>query len=321
MSIIHSTFNRVNTSYTVIESNKRNLSKVDNKSLSVVLLSRGGRPYREELVEALLQLNVCEIISMEFASKVHQNLEEETAKNEKLRFLLLKDHVSVGEVVNIGLSESIGDSVLVLWDDMKIDSKTISYRLIEKISENNCICTTPLFYDDNSNLIPTLMTPLFNKSLLKVVPLESSDSDKSLYPYQYTGIYNKELFIRLGGYDIDIKNSYWQKLDFGLRSNMWGERIVCHKSFKVSYTPKEDQVEDITPDESYRLYSLKNICVKIKKDYGVLPLRRFFSYYEKSGSSFSVALKNFLSVRKWVKINRFRFKLDAPGLTKKWDEK
>lgn len=320
MSIIHSIFNKVNTSYTVIESHS-NKDMAGDKSLSIVLLSRGGRPFRKRLLEDLLKLDICEVITLEVASKGHLNLEEETKENDKLKFLILKDEVSPGEMVNIGISEAIGSSVFVLWDDMKLDAKSISYRVFEKVLNSDNICTVPNYLDGGGNIIPTQMTPLFNKGLLKVIPLEEDGNIRSLYPYQYSGIYNREIFIRSGGYDIDIKNSYWQKLDFGLRVNMWGERIICHKSLSIVFSPKEDFVEDITPDDSYRLYCLKNISIKTKKDVGYLPTKRFFSYYEKSGSSLVQAYKTFKSVQKWVKINRFRFKFDAPELTKSWDKK
>lgn len=319
MSTIHSTFNRVNTSYTVIGAHKQSRVGEKNEGLSILLLNRGVRPFREEIIKKLLTLDIAELISIETGTGSHGSIEKECLDNEKLRFLLLKDKVSPGEMVNIGILESTGDSIMVLWDDMDIDVKSISYRVFEKIREDSIICTVPVFKTSNGETVPTFMTPLFNKGLLKVVPLDKSPDLKTLYPYEYSGIYNRELFIRLGGYDIDIKNSYWQKLDFGLRANMWGEEIKAHNSFSVFIEPGKDRMEDITPDRGYRLYSLKNLSVIIKRGTGYLPLRRFFQYYEKSGSSFNLALKTFLNVRKWVKINRFRFKFDAPSLTENWD--
>ncbi len=102
---------------------------------------------------------------------------------------------------------------------------------------------------------------------------------------------------------------------------MWGESIAAHKSFNMILYPGDEQIEDITPDEGYRLYSLKNLSVVIKKDVGYLPLKRFFSYYEKSGSSLFEAYRTFSIVRNWVKINRYRFKYSAPEITSNWDTK
>ncbi len=320
MNTIHSTFNRVNTSYTVI-GNKQQMEKKENScSISALLLSRGGRPYRHELYEELLNLNICEVLSVEVGSKSHFDLEKETVENDNLRFLVLKDEVSIGEMINIGVSECLGDLVFVIWDDMIINSKTISYRVFEKISQDKRICTVPLLKSNDGELVPSLMTPLFNKELLKVVPLMENRTLKTLFPYMYVGIYNKDKFIRLGGYDIDIRNSYWQKLDFGLRANMWGESMHAHRSFNIAVGENGTDVEDITPDKDYRLYCLKNLSIVIKKDVGYLPFRRFFSYYDKSGSSIVDAFKTFLDVRKWVKINRYRFKQSAPLLTSSWDE-
>ena len=101
---------------------------------------------------------------------------------------------------------------------------------------------------------------------------------------------------------------------------MWGETIVAHKAFQMILNLDKGEVEDITPDESYRLYSLKNLSVIIKKDIGYLPIKRFFSFLDKSGSSMVDAYKIFSMVRSWVKTNRYRFKYSAIELTKNWDK-
>lgn len=317
MNTIHSTFNRVNTSYTVIGNTR--VQEMDNSSISAVVLGRGGRLYRKNLYAELQKLGIKEIISMEIGSKSHFDLEKEALENELLRFLILKDRVSTGEMINIGVSEATGKLILVIWDDMIISSKTISYRVFESISASENICTVPLFKGPSGEIIPSLMTPLYNRGLLNVFPVVDSKKLNSLYPHMYVGIYNREKFIQSGGYDIDIKNSYWQKLDFGLRVNMWGEEIYAHNSFTITIADNGMDIDDITPDVYYRLYCLKNLSVIIKKDMGYLPLRRFFSYFEKSGSSLGEAFKTFMSVRKWVYINRFRFKYSAPILTGRWD--
>ncbi|QEN03239.1 hypothetical protein EW093_00475 [Thiospirochaeta perfilievii] len=320
MSTIHSTFNRVNTSYTVIGNKKQMEKKESVNTIAALLLSRGGRPYRKELYGELKKLGIHEIISIQVGAKSHFDLEKESSENDELRFLILKDEVSVGEMVNIGISESLSELVLVIWDDMNISSKDISYRLFEKILEEQRICTTPIIKDNKKDVIPTLMTPLFNKEQLKVISLVDNKNSRTLYPYMYVGLYNKTKFIQLGGFDIDLKNNYWQKLDFGLRANMWGESIKVHPSFLIYLNSNGGEIEDITPDKYYRLYSLKNLSIKIKNDIGYLPLKRFFNFYDKSGSSIFDAIKIFLSVRKWVKINKFRFKISAPDLTTNWDE-
>ena len=116
--------------------------------------------------------------------------------------------------------------------------------------------------------IRSYYAPLFHKELLKVVPLGENNQLKTLYPFMYVGLYNKDKFIQIGGYDIGILNTYWQKLDFGLRTYMWGEKISAHKSFIINLGQNDKIIEDITPDKDYRLYCLKNLSVVIKKDSG-----------------------------------------------------
>ena len=150
--------------------------------------------------------------------------------------------------------------------------------------------------------------------------MPSSNMVESLYPFDYTGIYNKTRFLLTGGFDYTIMNSYWQKMDFGFRSHMWGERIVCNTTLKVSYLGKEIP-EDTTPDESYKLFYLKNLSLRYTGDAATLSSWKFLRFYIKSGSPFFSALKDFKEVKKWVSINKYRFICDALSITDLWEIK
>lgn len=111
---------------------------------------------------------------------------------------------------------------------------------------------------------------------------------------------------------------HWQKLDFGFRSFMWGEKIICDTSFRFAYR-NEIPAEDTTPESSYKLFFLKNLCVRFQGDMGVLPYSRFLSYLFKSGGTFLQALEEFKMVRAWVWKNRYRYQQDARSVTELWE--
>ncbi|MCP4160830.1 MAG: hypothetical protein GY760_12220 [Deltaproteobacteria bacterium] len=319
MNTIHLTSKPINTEYTVIGGHKIDREKKNRQGFSIVLLNRGGRPFRRDLFDELTKLGVVEVISIE-PSSVSYDVEMFSRKHSELRFILLRNNATNGEKVNIGIKEAVGRYVFVLWNDMHLKSISISSRVLNKISERGNLCTVPLLQNNNNETVPSCFAPAFNKGGgFKVIPLNAVRQNMSaIYPFDYCGIYNSEKFLLTGGYDTQIINPFWQKMDFGFRSHMWGEKIVTHTSIKINYQ-NEIPFEDTTVDESYKYFFLKNLSIKYSGDTGYLPVSNFFSYWIRTGSSFFSSISEYKQVRKWVRHNKFRFKSDAKNITEFWD--
>ena len=127
------------------------------------------------------------------------------------------------------------------------------------------------------------------------------------------------LFVTNGGYDKDISNPYWQKMDFGFRVFLWDEKIESDTSLMLKYLG-EVATEDNTPDAGYKKFYLKNIAVKSRQGMGVLPFYRFPGYMIRSDTGPIYSLKEFKTVRKWIKMNASRFKHDSKSITAFWEE-
>jgi hypothetical protein len=132
------------------------------------------------------------------------------------------------------------------------------------------------------------------------------------------GIYDRERFIRLGGFDGTLKNAYWQFMDFGFRSWLWGEEIRSAQQVKISYNG-EVPTEDNTIGESYLRFYLKNLAPVFRKDYAHLPFRRFPPYLFRSGEGLFAAWEAFTESRRWVNLNRYRWRNDARTITDRWE--
>ncbi|MCP4295584.1 MAG: hypothetical protein GY786_08260, partial [Proteobacteria bacterium] len=65
MNTIHLTSKQISTEYTVIGGQKTDREKKGRKELSIVLLNRGGRPFRRDLFDELTGLGAVEVISIE----------------------------------------------------------------------------------------------------------------------------------------------------------------------------------------------------------------------------------------------------------------
>ncbi|MBB6479158.1 hypothetical protein [Spirochaeta isovalerica] len=319
MNTIHSTFKSESSSYTVIGGSKPDRERKEKRGLSIVLLNRGGRPFRRDLFEELTALGALEVISIEPPS-VSYDLELLTRKHAELRFVLLSENVTAGERVNVGIKEAVGQYVFVLWNDMHIKASSISSRVLQKIAERENLCTVPLLQNSRNETIPSCFAPAFtDKGGIEVIPLNAVRKDlAAIYPFDYCGIYDREKFLLSGGYDSRMINPFWQKMDFGFRSHMWGEKIVANTAVKINYQ-NEIPFEDTTVDQSYKLFFLKTLSVRYTGDAGYLPLMGFFAYWLRTGSTLFYALREYGHARKWIRENRYRFKSDALSITELWD--
>jgi hypothetical protein len=309
-------------SYTVVTGRRKSRIPKQHSLLTILLLNRIGKFNREEFLTEYQDLDFAEILSIEGTESAY-DIESRARKFPEVRFLLLEEDVSVGAQINLGFEEVRSKHVLVVWTDMKISRSTLNPKAFERLERQGNLCTVPLIKDVKAELVPTIQMPAFVGRKLKVVPWATvEDGMPSIFPFDYCGIYDKSRFILIGGYDQRIFNPYWQKMDFGFRTFMWGQRIVCDTSFELSYSG-EVISEDNTPDASYKIFYLKSIAIKQSqiedRPIGVLPFYRYFVYMLHSDTGPIYSLKEFLAVREWVRENRERFVLDSRSLVSGWE--
>jgi hypothetical protein len=180
----------------------------------------------------------------------------------------------------------------------------------------------PLIQDERFESLPTLIVPMLLpekklKMSIKTIPaVPLGEGLPSLYPFDGIGIYDRERFIRLGGYDPSIKSFYWQLMDFGFRSSLWGEKIASTRLIKLSYEGIVPQ-EDTTPGDGWRHFFLKNLAPVFRRDYAHIPLTRFPPYLRRRGELFT-AWEEFSRAREWVSTNRYRFVSDARTIAERF---
>jgi GT2 family glycosyltransferase len=190
--------------------------------------------------------------------------------------------------------------------------------MFQNIKEDDHLCTVPLLKTEKSDIVPYVFLPAFIKRKLNILSItKARHGTTTILPFDYCGIYNREKFILHQGFDINITSSYWQKLDFGFRAFMWGEKITCYPSLIVKYT-SHTSYEDNTVDNSYKAFYLKNIAVKYKAKKGYLPYSKYFSYMLRSDTGPIASLKEFFTTKKWVKENASRFKREAKRVVTEW---
>ncbi|MDC7126523.1 MAG: hypothetical protein PQJ46_13210 [Spirochaetales bacterium] len=316
MNTIPTTTDKVD--YTVVGGRKEPSLRKNPPLMSIVLLNRAGRVFKVETLNILGKLNVHEIISIEGGGPGY-DVEALSMRFPDVKFIKIHNKITEGGKINIGMAEAESRFVFVIYDDMTISAGGFSEKLLEQIVSGSSLCSVPLINSRKQTVVPTIMSPAFMKNSLKIVKLPPThDSMESLFPFDFCGIYDKDLFVKLGGFDERITTKWWQKMDFGFRAHMWGEHIQCRNLLRVKYLDDIPE-ESITPDESYRFFFLKNLMVRFEGDQGCLPRGRFSSYYFKSGEGFFQARKEFLEAKAWIEEHKYRFRMDARSITEIWE--
>ena len=284
--------------------------------VSAVLLSRGGNHYRIKMLNVLLQCGFESIISIETDPESY-NIENMSARYPTVKFVVTLEKLTVGEMVNIGIAESSADTVFVIWDDVKFSAGMLSPHLAIRLSAQNQYCIVPRLITKIQGM-PVLTSPAAESSKFQVLRKSSvSDGEPTLYPFDFVGLFNRQRFMTLGGYDYTIEAPYWQNLDLAVRSWLWGEKTTVSTAFQLCY---EDSlpVEDHTANLSELRFYLKNLVPVYKYDHGVIPSSAFVRYMVHSASGFVEALKNFKDAQMWTEKNKYRFKMDIVTLMQNW---
>ena len=329
MNTIPITFNDSLPSYTVVGGTERRAPT----GLSAVILNRGGRHPRYSYFEELEKAGFDYVLSME-SSSTRYDLESLSQSFPFVRFVLLQEPVSPGEEINLAAAELSSPLFFVLRNDLKILRGGAADRMadrllvggipgaVEKGRQYKRLCTVPLVQDGRSEVMPTIISPALvpERNLMaafRTIPyVPRKEGLASLYPFDGIGIYDRDRFIRLGGFDPCIQNFHWQLMDFGFRSFLWGEEIASTQYIKLAYDGTIPQ-EDTTLGGSFFAFYLKNLAPVFRGDYAHIPLRRFPGYFRRRGD-LGAAWDEFSAARAWVKTNRYRFTSDARTIAERF---
>ncbi|MDR2079124.1 MAG: hypothetical protein LBP74_05335 [Treponema sp.] len=337
MNIIPIIFNEAMPSYTAVGGSRRSAAT----GVSAILLNRGGRYPRRTVFTELEKAGFDYVISLE-GPHDRYDLEDLSACFPFVRFIILKNTISPGEQINLAVSEIDSSLFFVLWNDLRIlyggDAAKISawfrvsreelLKLPPGTSPIRRLCTVPVIQNSDLETLPTLTAPVFSRSKLpwkfrnavkSLYVSPQAEAQLSLFPFDGVGIYDRDRFIQLGGFDGTIRNPYWQLMDFGFRSHLWGEEIRCTQLVRLSYDG-EMGPEDTSADAGYRRFYLRNLAPVFRKDSAYIPLRFFPGYFLKTGGDPLAAWGKFRENQQWVRTNSRRFQRDARILTGLWEQ-
>ncbi|MBR1640454.1 MAG: hypothetical protein IJ688_13820 [Treponema sp.] len=291
----------------------------DSLNISVILLNTSGSHLKTHVFENLLECKFQTIISIEHDAS-NFSLDDMSKKFPTVKFIIPLEKTTDGELINLAMSEVHSDYVMVLRDSLNIPVSTILPHLAENLTQNGTYCIVPRLFDSNKNELPCSFVPSYSRGHFYVESSTAiSDGAKTLYPFDYIGLYNRQKFIQLGGFDWTITSSYWQILDLAMRSWLWGEKTRLTSKLQFNYI-EEPPVEDRTFTLSYLRYYLKNELPRIKQEQGYISPASFFPFFFRSSCGILEAHRQFKAARFWVEKNKYKFTLELQNLIENWNE-
>lgn len=324
MNTIPITFNENISTYNIVGGEEQD-SKTTENYFSVFILHRSNSIISDTIFQNILSFNFKSVFAI-LNNPQTINLESLSAKFPSIKFIRTLEKVTTGEMINICASESSSKFFIVLWTDTVITSQGFIATMVDQLNTKNKICTVPSLLSAKMEILPNQIIPLLTEGKIFTTQKINTifDKTKTIYPFDFIGIYNRENFIELAGFDHTLKNTYWQLLDFSLRAFLWGYSMTIATSFKVQYLD-EIAIEETSIDESYRKFFLKNLAPSLKKVDGkneaYIPLKLFFSYLKNSGENIFRSWQKFNEGRTWVSINKDRFDETALSLLSSWETK
>ncbi len=314
MNTIPTTFNEHAVSYALAGGEAFESKK---GGIDAIVISRGGWYNFSSIVESLKTLGISSIISVEAPNK-SLDIEKMIVEYPSVKFLLPSEQITVGEGINIAISELKGEFVLTLRNEQSIVDPRLMLKSIKEVQSSKRICTVPVLITKNNSVLNTQMVPIlkdghfFTESASLI-----QNGGQSIYSFDFSGIYNRSKFIDVGGFDYTITNPYWQNLDFGFRSFLWGEELKLNTKFKLKYLSTLP-IEDTSHDDSYTRFYLKNLKPSLKGGKAYMSFDVFFSYVKGMGVNPFMAYKYFKIGRAWVRSNETRFKISPYELIANW---
>lgn len=276
---------------------------------------------RTQTIENLLVADYASIIWVVPNGSNAHNVEDLSKKFPTVKFVIPQEDCTIGVLINTAVSLVTTSHFMVLKDIVHVSQNILSPNVANNFMKQDIFCIAPRLLDTNGDGVIINNFPESSKGRFRISSASFvCDGLPVIYPVDFIGLYNRQKFIQLGGYDPNIKNSYWQNADLGTRAWLWGEQIRVTTQVTLSYD-RNKEIDDVTRDYSYLYYYLKNVLPIFRDDHGVVRKSSFLNYKLATHCGWFEAKDLFNESKRWVALNQYRFKCDIRGLVESWGKK
>jgi len=283
---------------------------------SLVILGRRNFLDRQSLILQARQRGFKDLLFLDSALKAPE-AEQLCKNNPGLRVLLCDKSLNAGARVNLAIKEALEDWIFVLWADQSI--LPFIPDNFNKLKERDKLCIVPLCREPKGEVLPSLYKPEIKGKTFQVLSLLPSKQEaQTLFPFDFTGLYNRRHFERLGHYDESFESAWWQKVEFGCRAHLWGYDLECVNTLRLQYR-EDPEIEDTTANEDYLKFCLKILLPRFNMDHVQLDRKAWFSWYVAAGGSFFKRRREFKEGQKWLAAQGHQYRHDFQYLLELWN--
>lgn len=160
-------------------------------------------------------------------------------------FILFKLPASLGMMGNVLANECYSTFFYLTRSDLRhqVDDFEGAIEILNRSDKPSVV--TPILTNRIKEKIPSIQIPLVRSNLIDPISFfPKEELSATLYPFLGVGLYERALFQRLRGFDEEIESDYWQTLDFGVRSWLYGYPIYNTPLLKSTFFERQFVIED-----------------------------------------------------------------------------
>ncbi len=234
-----------------------------------------------------------------------------STKYPEVTFIVFSNETTTGEYINAMADECYTDYFLIVRSDMELIAFDGATLLSIMAGKEHPMVICPVMLSSDAEVMPTLRAPYIRGKEIDpqafLPSLESGKEERTLYPVLQSGLYDRALFQRLRGYDIEIQSEYFQSIDLGTRAWLFGYSVKLTSSLAVRFPKRVSIIEDRSECIGMNRFYTK--ALSIKRISGKNLVSKWKPYVDKAVLADEIK-------KKQINLQ----KIDFFTLIEKWDE-
>lgn len=254
-------------------------------SCSIIITNWNGQDLLRECLPTVLsavqedRVNHYEVIVVDDCS-TDSSVEFLKTNFPEVQVLVPKKNLGFQRANNFGVRKSRYDLVMLLNNDIKVDSKAL-VPLIRHFQDTNVFAVSGKVYDWEGNFLYGNRGGYFKSGHFYLYEKEENSASQSLFACGGAGMFHKEKFLQLGGFDNLYHPLYYEEIDVSYRALKKGWKVVYEPDSVVYHRVQQTitkqhqkkKIKYISGRNNY-LFVAKNIT-----DFGLLFSGVFFVPY------------------------------------------
>lgn len=242
------------------------------QELAICIIDKGSDQQSKDLLN---------YINSSFNAKLYFAIEDDKIRLSRFddfykiaSFIVYDQEMTSLVLTKIALEDCKATYLLILDARMSVDKIDIQSLMDLLAKDKELLAISPIIKNRLKENIPSISVPTLFDNQIQSLNFFPSSKTLTLYPFLGVALYNRALFERLKLVDPNIKSEYWQLMDLGFSTYLFGYKILSHPSFICSFL--ENIIEDRSDAPGLdRLYT-KALCVR--QDRGKNRIKKFGKY-------------------------------------------